>query len=840
MKLRSTHVVAGLLCLSLSVTASAQDDQELSLAALMDIKLQTGSFLELDLQKSPVSMTIIDRTKVRVSGARNLSELLEVYVPGFQYMFNKWNGLLWGMRGVANDRNTKFIFLVNGHKMNTEARDGAFQETELGLLGDIERIEVLRGPSGLVYGSGAIAGIVNVVTRTGSPGTTEIQTDLGTATNFQQKSWGMDARMFTVPAEGHSLVATMGYRESEGLGNEETRIYGKGSWPFPDRNIAAGAPSDGSYGATPGNWRTSIDYTWKDLRFYGRVTHQVSEAGAFFILDPWADIMGAPDSTAPAVMIDGKTVSPRDDFWSQTESWHCARREYVADNIAADLTYLIPMGEDQIKLHGGFDGNANRIQREMRPGYETVDANERNSFYEETFGERRYTAGAMYLLKKIPALQLAAGAEQRWDDIGNDLSGRNSQAEKGQHRVVADVLYTNTALFTEGFYDVNEALGVGFGARWDGHTRTMDDGGTINGKLALVYTPAAGHIVKLIGQTSSNNGSADNYEFGRNNLNDLNQPYTTPHYEKPYELPGGNSNAIAGVTEAQLHELKPEKVYSFELTSSHQITSAISFSPSVSYNMVQDLFAWNQGLFRVVNAGSYNHLDVEGELSYSIPVVTVGVNHVFQRPINTDPEKEAVTFRVDRFTHDSTAIVPKAGGGMDTTIVQAANYKTMRDANGKVYYVPVANGKTDYTVNPVKEQITSDGENFLSLATNISKVFIDYHPTSWLTLHTDARIYWGLAGRDSIYAEDEAKGTNNWGITRDFMTKLNASALMELPNNLSIGVYVYNILGVDNGTSTDNDLAINTLRWQQTGTPDQKDLYAVDKQAFALQIQKGF
>jgi len=823
------------IALGVPVIAADAPADNLSLAALLDIKLQTGSFLELDLAKSPLSMTIIDRSKIRTSGARHLTELLEVYVPGFQYMYNKWNGAIWGMRGVANDRNTKFIFLVNGHKMNTEARDGAFQELELGLLGDVERVEVLRGPAGLVYGSGAIAGIVNVVTRGAEGDRTEVQADFGTGADFDQKSWGVDARAFALPGAGQTLVATLGYRQSDGLGNEATRLYGNPHWPYPSGMAKpGGVPSDGSAGATPGNWRTSVDYKWNDLRLYARMTHQVSEAGAMFPLDPW------PGATTPApIVIDGQTVTPEDPFWSKTDGGGTQRREYVADNIAADLTYMVPVGADQVKLHAAFDGNTNRIQRQMRPGYESVAGGERESFYDETFGERRYTAGAMYMLKQIPSLQLAGGVEQRWDDIGDDLSGRNSQSEKGHHPIVTDILYTNTAVFTEGFYDVDDALGVAFGGRWDGHTRTMDDGGTINGKLALVYTPIAGHTIKLIAQSSSNNGSADNYEFNRNNFNDQGTPYTTVHYEKPHALPEGNSTAIGGTTEAQLHKLKPEKVYSFELTSNHQITPELSVAPSVSYNMVQDLFAWSQDLFRVVNAGSYNHLDLEGELAWSSRQVTFGLNHAFQMPINTDPAEEALELEVPRYTRDSVDAQNRGVKGPDGSVIQLPYYT--RVINGyDTTYIPKQNGTRIAVVNPVAIQITADGENFLSLATNMTKFYVDYRPAEWVTLHTDARIFWGLAGRDSSYTADENHGTNNWGITRDAMTKVDASVLFSLPKDLSVGMYVYNVFGVDNGTATDNDLAINTLRWQQMGDTNHKDLFALDVRSYAVSIEKAF
>ena len=85
--------------------------------------LMVSGLLALFLAIAPASGE--EKQRIENSGARHLSELLEIYVPGFQYMYNKWNGLIWGMRGVANDRNAKSIFLVNGHKLNSQSRDGS-------------------------------------------------------------------------------------------------------------------------------------------------------------------------------------------------------------------------------------------------------------------------------------------------------------------------------------------------------------------------------------------------------------------------------------------------------------------------------------------------------------------------------------------------------------------------------------------------------------------------------------------------------------------------------------------------------------------------------------------
>jgi hypothetical protein len=524
-------------------------------------------------------------------------------------------------------------------------------------------------------------------------------------------------------------------------------------------------------------------------------------------------------------MIDGKSVSPSDPLWSQTESWATNRREYVSENLLADATWSQPLGENEVKLHLAWDGNTNRIQREMRAGYaETYAHDERNSFIEETFGERRYTLGALYLLKSVPKLQLAAGYELRIDEIGDDLSGRNAQAEKATHKIVSDVTYYNNAVYAEGFYDVSDILGVHAGYRWDGHTRTIDLGGTHNGKLALVYQPAKGHSIKLIGQTSSNNGSADNYEFNRNNFNDNNQPYTQVHFEKPGEKPGLGSAIVYGVTEEQLHELKPEKVYSFELTSTHQFNEA-SVAPSISYNMVRDLFAWDQKLFRIVNVGEYNHLDIDLEASWKNRWVSVGANHGVQMVVNTDVDGQATQFAIARYTRDTL---------VDGTVKQYPVYAQMPDGS----YIPVVNSAsptTTTTVNPVKTQITADGSSFLSLASNVTKFWVDVQPFPWMTIHTDMRVFWGLDGRDSIAAVDEAKGMDYANITRDAMVKWNMGLQFKLPAATKLSLYAYDLLGESEG-----DLAIHSLRWQQRGADDHSDLFAVDQRSFAAKIEKAF
>ncbi len=800
-----------------------EDALGLSLSALLSLTLTTGSFLELDLTNSPFSMTIIDRRQIENSGARHLSELLEIYVPGFQYMFNKWNGIIWGMRGIANDRNSKFIFLVNGHKLSSQSRDGTVSDLSLGLLGDVERVEVLRGPAGLVYGSGAIAGIVNVVTREMEGNQAVLQGAAG--------SWGNltgEAMVHSEPAPNQELDFSLGARRSEGMGLRQSRLYGRqGGWPFPstlNKGDPNGVPADGSAWSTPGNFRLGMDWRWGKLRWYSRLTRQVENAGALFIQDPWPDIVGTPPFTAQDRTVDGKAVKANDPLWSQTESWGSNRRQYLFDALMSDLSYSLPVGVDELEIRLGADGVTNRIMLEPRAGYERELPANPVPLVLEAFGERRYTLSSKYLLDRIPNLQAALGGEFRLDDLGKDMRGDNVVNGNPDHPAISPTLYMNGAVYAEGFYRLNSRLGFDLGARYDVHTRTARFGGVVSPKAAILYTPVEGHTLKAVIQSASNNGTVDNYEYNRFHYNDSGNISTEDKLWRPDIRPKGPDDIARGAPSlGTLHSLRPERVYSFEVLSVHAFGDGFTFQPSVSYNHVEDLFAWSQPLLRVVNAGAYQFINVDLEASLRLREVTLGISHTYQRPVGVDPEAAAV--RYTRAHYDV------GGVWYDSSLV-----------DGKWLYrlVPSTSSMDTVVVNPVSEQVTRDGANFLSLATHLSKLQADYSPCPWLTLHTDMRIFWGLPGRDSMYTEDAKLGFNALGIQSDPMTKWNASLHFRLPGRVRISVYAYDLLGVDKGSAESNDLAIHTLRWQQMGTSDQKDLYSVDRRSYALRLEKVF
>jgi outer membrane receptor protein involved in Fe transport len=707
------------------------DITELSLEDLLNEGIQTGSFLEIDLRHSPVSLTIITRPQIQASGARHLSELVEIYVPGFQIIHNKWGGIVWGMRGVAADRNTKILFLVNGLKLNHESRDGFVSELSLGMLGDIERVEVLRGPAGLTYGSGAIAGVINVVTRQPEQSRAEVGAWIDTWLGA-----GAEALSAHRYGEDHVLVMSGGFRRSQGL--SDAKIYGDNSWPNDGVPSPNGVKSNGSPWQTDGNWRASLDWQWKRLRVYARFTHQEHPTSGFFIDH---DLIPAQDTQ------------------------DLDRRVQIVDNASVQASYAIPIDEDELQMTAAWIGATNRLRVDAQPRFMTPDTltRARGDALRDSFGERRYLLEARYLLKRVEKLQATAGVMYRLDDLGDDLEGYNMSDYLSTKPAIASVLYHTLSFYTEAAYRPWEPLTLFVGARVDKHTRTP---WVISPKGAAVIDLHEDHLLKLIVQGSSNNGSVDNYEYNRNHFNNDGTVTVGPGSSVP--------------TREELHTLKPEQVISYEVTTTHQLFGKrLLLMPSVTYSQISDLFVWNQGQQRVVNAGAYDVLSVEGEVRFDeADVVQVGVSHGFQRP-----------FRIN-------------------------------------------NTQQDAALQSLTETVSRDGSAFLNLNTHVTKLFADYHALPWLLLHTDMRIFWGLDGRADLYAEDTAKGESYLNADSKPSIKLNVSLLIDLPWQMRLSLYGYDLLG-----SIDS---VHAVRWQQMAEPSQREVFTVDQRQFGFRIDQRF
>jgi iron complex outermembrane receptor protein len=118
--------------------------------------------------EAPSSVTIITADEIQKYGYRTLSDILQS-VTGFFVTYDR-NYSYLGIRGFnrPGDFNTRILLLIDGHRLN----DNNYYQAGLGTEGVvdvdlIDRVEIIRGPSSSLYGTNAIFGVINVITKRG-------------------------------------------------------------------------------------------------------------------------------------------------------------------------------------------------------------------------------------------------------------------------------------------------------------------------------------------------------------------------------------------------------------------------------------------------------------------------------------------------------------------------------------------------------------------------------------------------------------------------------------------------------------------------------------------------
>ncbi len=137
---------------------------KMNLEQLMSVQVAPAMMTSASVKMIPASVTTISEEDIRLTPAKNIFDLLEVYVPGALWTYHN-EGQHLSLRGLSSDRETKILLLVNGFKINQDAFAGAVDELINWDLNDIKEIQVIRGPGSVTYGPGAIEGVINIITK---------------------------------------------------------------------------------------------------------------------------------------------------------------------------------------------------------------------------------------------------------------------------------------------------------------------------------------------------------------------------------------------------------------------------------------------------------------------------------------------------------------------------------------------------------------------------------------------------------------------------------------------------------------------------------------------------
>jgi outer membrane receptor protein involved in Fe transport len=161
-------VASAFTLIAQTVQATEIELVELALEQLLEVTVVSASRFEQRSRDAPSAVQVISREEIRRHGWRTLTEALNT-LPGLYASNDKVYDFL-GARGfqIPGDYNTRFLLLVDGQRNNDNIYHAAMTGTEAWLdMSAIERIEYIPGPGSALYGSSAMFGVINVMTRQG-------------------------------------------------------------------------------------------------------------------------------------------------------------------------------------------------------------------------------------------------------------------------------------------------------------------------------------------------------------------------------------------------------------------------------------------------------------------------------------------------------------------------------------------------------------------------------------------------------------------------------------------------------------------------------------------------
>lgn len=148
--------------------ASAQSVEELrrlSIEELTNVEITSVSKRPEPLSKAPAAVYVISSEDIRRSGASSLPEVLRL-APNLNVARVDARSYAISARGFNSfEASNKLLVLIDGRSVYTPLHGGVFWDEGQVMLSDIERIEVISGPGGTLWGANAVNGVVNVITK---------------------------------------------------------------------------------------------------------------------------------------------------------------------------------------------------------------------------------------------------------------------------------------------------------------------------------------------------------------------------------------------------------------------------------------------------------------------------------------------------------------------------------------------------------------------------------------------------------------------------------------------------------------------------------------------------
>ena len=465
----------------------------------------TPSKIPQRIEKAPGSIYVVTDKQIRQMGARYLIDVAQT-VPGWYVSENYWGYTNFYVRGDSGWGGNRVSFMVNSHVVNNVFDGNANLVYGYLDLDNVKRIEFLSGPASALYGSGAMAGIINIITKEGD----DVDGLQLTGRGGSFDTWEGNA-LFGKTFHGLEVAAYANYRTTDGFRGHVERDqqsvldeqYGTHA------SLAPGSMKGDAY-----QLDTQLTMKYKGFKFDGK-----------FI--DWKKDM--PFGMRP--ILDNMSNLQRKEYYLNlsydatiTEGLDLMAKVYRNQYSRKGLTQYWPKGswfrtpagpmitsENRFREYGYKDS---RTGAEAQATYEIVDSN--TIVGGITFEEQRVydnTGKANYMPTSDPNVNIPLPTVQDWPD----------------EYLVPTEKRNVSAVYVEDIWDIMEDLRLTIGGRYDHYS---DFGGEISPRVGI------------------------NWEFARNfNTKFLyGRAFRAPSFNELYNPDSGNPN------------LKPETEDSYELS----------------------------------------------------------------------------------------------------------------------------------------------------------------------------------------------------------------------------------------------------------------------------------
>ncbi|WP_180061462.1 MULTISPECIES: TonB-dependent receptor domain-containing protein [unclassified Acinetobacter] len=690
---------------------------------------------EQDIKNAPASISVVTKEDIEKKNATSIADLL-ADVPGIDVRngVGKTGGLNVSMRGMGADDT---LILIDGRRQttSTDVTPNGFGETSTGFmppLSAIERIEVIRGPMSTLYGSDAMGGVINIITKKVSD---EWNGNVTVSGNVMEHGKEADSWKTSFLLNGPLITDKLGLQlRGSYLDRQRSERVVEGSTSRDPRPNKADNYDLGGKLSFVMNDQNSF---WLDT-FHSSQTY--SNEG---------NRLGNEDWTTTTKLSDGSVVSSADGYKDELEfnrtqlaighdgdydfgTW----KTYISHSSTETKGRSLPTGaftESEILNNDPLIASPRKLKNT------DIIA---DSHLVSTIGNHKVTVGTQYKEQIIE------------DNIAQHITGKNEFDSK------------SWALYAEDEWRILDNLGFTLGGRYEDHSGF---GGHFSPRAYLVWNTNDILTVKGGVSTGYKVPSAKALEDNLINLSRQGKSFTF-----------GNP------------DLKPEESTNYELGFNLQPNDQITFTTTAFYNEIENaivsvgaqdhpLCTTGKTCSKNINANEAEVYGVETTLQYSIiPEWDLKAAYTYTKSKITDsnnPETESNYYNNNPRNAFNLTSTWHINPNFDLWLQH--EYKSSRvrstdsfeslDAEGQAIYQASGNKLAGYNLFNLGATYTVNDQLRFNMAVNnlLDKDFTEYTTVEYLdgTNNETTQSYRYLSGLEGTYLP----GRNYWlSISYDF------------------------------------------------------------------------